>query len=56
MTYVSKPMGHRLGIFADKIENKREALGLDEKGFKKARTVSANAADEDTGSEPLRDD
>ena len=56
MTYVSKPMGHRLGIFADKIENKREALGLDAKGFKKARTVSANAEDNDIGSAPLGDE
>jgi hypothetical protein len=53
MTYVSKPMGHRLGIFADKIENKREALALDEKGFPRARTADAG---EDTGSAPLVDD
>lgn len=33
MTYVSKPMGNRLGIYAEKIEKKRQELRLDEKGF-----------------------
>ncbi len=32
--YVSPPTGNRLGIYADEIEEKRQQLGLDEKGFR----------------------
>lgn len=32
--YVSPPTGNRLGIYADKIEEKRQQLGLDENGFR----------------------
>ncbi|MGR3315579.1 hypothetical protein [Roseovarius indicus] len=34
MAYESKPMGNRLGLYADKVEAKRAALGLDDKGFR----------------------
>ena len=34
MVYESKPMGNRLGIYADKIVAKRKAAGLDESGFR----------------------
>ncbi len=33
MTYVSKPEGNRLGLYAEKIEKRRQELRLDEKGF-----------------------
>lgn len=36
-------MGNRLGLFAAKIEQKREELGLDEKGFRQDGTDPAAA-------------
>lgn len=33
MAYEPKPMGHRLGIWAEKFEQKRIQMGLDTKGF-----------------------
>lgn len=56
MTYVSKPIGPRLGLFADKIEMKRDQLGHDAKGFKVARTANAiNEGTETDDSPPIND-
>ncbi len=41
MAYESPPTGHRLGIYAEKIEEKRKQLGLDDKGFRKDGTDPA---------------
>lgn len=43
MAYESKPTGNRLGIYADKVEAKRAALGLDDKGFRLDGTDPAEA-------------
>lgn len=37
MAYESKPMGRRLGIYAEKIEKKRVQMGLDSGGFRVKR-------------------
>lgn len=49
MTYVSKPMGHRLGLFAPKIEELRRQKNLDDKGFPIPR-------DEEPDGEEVEDD
>ena len=33
MAYEPKPMGNRLGIHAEKVEQRRRELGLDERGY-----------------------
>lgn len=43
MAYESRPTGNRLGIYADKIEKKRDAAGLDDKGFRLDGTDPAAA-------------
>ncbi len=43
MTYVSKPMGQRLGIFAPQVEKLRREKGLNDKGFPVKREEDAEA-------------
>lgn len=46
MTYVSRPMGSRLGIHADKVEAKRQELGLTRSGFRQDGTDALKAEKE----------
>lgn len=43
MAFESKPMGNRLGIYADKIEEIREQKGLTASGFREDGTDPAEA-------------
>lgn len=41
MAYEPKPMGNRLGIYAEKFEERRRALGLTPSGFREDGTDPA---------------
>lgn len=43
MTDSPRPMGRRLGLYADKIERRRIAMGLDPSGFRQDGTDPAAA-------------
>lgn len=47
MTYVSRPMGNRLGIHAPKIDARREEWGLTRAGFRQDGTDPAGADKEE---------
>ncbi|MGK7652399.1 hypothetical protein ACSQ76_08290 [Roseovarius sp. B08] len=45
--YEPKPMGNRLGLYADKIEEKRQQLGLTPAGFRQDGTDAEAATKEE---------
>lgn len=46
MAYEPKPMGNRLGLYADKVEAKRQELGLTRSGFRQDVTDPAKGEKE----------